>query len=966
MLDPLSALSLAAALVQFIDFTGTVVSNAHQMHKAATGSSKANFDIEKLVSTLQGLIVDLAPSSTSTLAGLPPNAQKLYAIAAECRKLSEEIIVFLQELRISSQGRSRAFVAIRQSIRATFKADKTEAMMKTLDRLQIELNAALLLVVRDDQSTAMAHLQSLSRRAEALSVGAASQLDATRAELLAALERQNTELQRMSTKLDQNHVALLRTCADTQESVRLLASRLNDVVNIGDSTDRSTRVLASLRFNGIFDRQSSIHTNHEGTCHWIFDSHRVPFAQWCKTGSGVFWISGKAGSGKSTLMRFLKEDARTTQILQRGTVAKHVVIASYYFWSAGTELQRSQTGLLQSLLFQMLSSCPNLIPIVCPQRWVSPGNFMNLDRPWEHEELRQALHALANTPRLDTEFCFLIDGLDEYAGDHHNLITDLSEMAASPYIRLCVSSRPWNAFRNAYGAGAASHIVLEAHTHADIEQYVKGTLIEDPRFVDLVRRYGSAQSLITEIRERSEGVFLWIFLVIRSLLRGLTEQDDIEILRSRLQELPSELERLFGQILDSVDGVYKKHQAQTLLLVMHSVSPLPALAVWHLQREIEQPGSACSALDCGTSVTRRRLVVILNGARMRVNSWCRDLLEVQDASRPIIVITRERAVEQERLYPGNIDITGTYINTLHRTVRDYLALEDVQQRLRTQAGDDFDCLVTLCHLGLAQLRCLDRKLCSGWGDLEFKRICATIMRQARNLEQQGRLCPLDVLRRLDELATCFLGPHFFSPHWAAQMYEGWGGYWTIENAITKSTQISEKKPVNIDFMAYTLSHGIKAYLQARLEQEPDFLRETTVPYLYYALPQYSPHFRSAQPSAHVEESNVYFDLLRYMLNHGASPDTIVTQRRFNSFQRKTILRAYLDDTGDEEGRESEDFFAMIQAEALTITRRPIGANTLVPNINRDAAFWKTFVWSTGLPPWGRAPVMHLKRLISPW
>ncbi|KAK5734911.1 hypothetical protein LTR17_008544 [Elasticomyces elasticus] len=954
MLDPLSALSLAAALVQFIDFTGTVVSNAHQMHKAATGASKANFDIEKLVSTLQGLTVDLAPSSTVTLAGLPPNEQKLYAIAAECRKLSEEIIVFLQELKISSHGRSRAFVAIRQSIRATFKADKTEAMMKTLDRLQIELNTALLLVVRDDQSTAMAHLQSLSRRAKGLSADAASQLEATRVGLLAALERQNTELQRVSTKLDQNHTALLRTYVDTQESVRLLSSRLHDVVNIGDSTDRSTRVLASLRFNGMFDRQLNIHTNHKDTCHWIFDSDRVPFAQWCKIGSGVFWVSGKAGSGKSTLMRFLTRDARTSQLLQRGTAAKPVVIASYYFWSAGTELQRSQTGLLQSLLFQILRSCPYLIPTACPQRWASPGSLLDHGQPWEHEELRWALYAVVDSPQLDVEFCFLLDGLDEYAGDHYELINDLNEMASSPAIRLCIASRPWNAFQDAYGADVACHIVLENQTHGDIEQYVNGMLLENPRFKVLVQQDGNVRDLVAKIRQRSEGVFLWVFLVVRSLLRGLTERDDLSVLQRRVSELPSELEKLFAQTLNAVDGVYKKQQAQTLLLVMHSRFALPTLAIWHLQRAMQNPHFALSC-DFGP-LSLKRLLEVQAEAGLRLNSWCRDLLEVRETATYRLASTLWSDGSLQAEHDGFSSITGSNVDTIHRTVRDYLALGDVQQRLHIQAGRDFEPLITLCHLGIAQLTTLDPALRTDWNTKTFFYTCSVILRYARLVELHGRPCPLEILLRLDELGIIFAARDGYEGHWTAQ----------VDSAYTS-------RHPDGDFVAYTLSHGIKACLQARLNEEPDLLRNATIPYLYFAVrrPWHDERIEKrrflSQDDSHPDP---FYDILRYMLRHGASPDapSILPATSIEG-QNVTILHAYCKWAQRrrlDHWQEVEDFFALAQEDAQAITRRPSGAEALVPNIVRDAAIWKTFIWSTDLSGWGRAPFVQLKRLISPW
>lgn len=46
-------------------------------------------------------------------------------------------------------------------------------------------------------------------------------------------------------------------------------------------------------------------------------SVREPFLRWLSSGNGIFHISGKLGSGKSTLMKFLCDHERTTVELQK-------------------------------------------------------------------------------------------------------------------------------------------------------------------------------------------------------------------------------------------------------------------------------------------------------------------------------------------------------------------------------------------------------------------------------------------------------------------------------------------------------------------------------------------------------------------------------------------------------------------------------------------------------------------------
>jgi ABC-type polar amino acid transport system ATPase subunit len=78
-----------------------------------------------------------------------------------------------------------------------------------------------------------------------------------------------------------------------------------------------------------------------------------------ETSDDVFWISGKAGSGKSTFMKFLFEHQQTQVHLERWA-GGDVIAAAFFFWRAGSsELEKSYVGLLQGLLYQVLQDAPS-------------------------------------------------------------------------------------------------------------------------------------------------------------------------------------------------------------------------------------------------------------------------------------------------------------------------------------------------------------------------------------------------------------------------------------------------------------------------------------------------------------------------------------------------------------------------------------------------------------------------------
>jgi ABC-type lipoprotein export system ATPase subunit len=62
-------------------------------------------------------------------------------------------------------------------------------------------------------------------------------------------------------------------------------------------------------------------------------------SHWLKEGDGVYWINGKAGSGKSTLMKHIVDDPRTCSYLdswakisvEQNTKPKPLFVATYFF-----------------------------------------------------------------------------------------------------------------------------------------------------------------------------------------------------------------------------------------------------------------------------------------------------------------------------------------------------------------------------------------------------------------------------------------------------------------------------------------------------------------------------------------------------------------------------------------------------------------------------------------------------------
>jgi len=142
-------------------------------------------------------------------------------------------------------------------------------------------------------------------------------------------------------------------------------------------------VTRSLFYPDIFSRQEQvghIFDGIENSYDWIFQEPRtrevgennqdfngtkVPlwndFAAWLKSGQGLYWINGKAGSGKSTLMNYICQHSRRLDYLNEWCPDRLLLTPSYFFWAAGSRQQKSIDGLLRTLIYQMLTECHELV-----------------------------------------------------------------------------------------------------------------------------------------------------------------------------------------------------------------------------------------------------------------------------------------------------------------------------------------------------------------------------------------------------------------------------------------------------------------------------------------------------------------------------------------------------------------------------------------------------------------------------
>lgn len=439
-------------------------------------------------------------------------------------------------------------------------------------------------------------------------------------------------------------------------------------------------ILDALHFRSIADRQSAINPAHRKTFEWVWNGSKSedkkwhPLWQWLEsrepTGGNCYWISGKAGSGKSSLMKYIFNDSRLSKCLQKWSCDTDLITASYYFWYAGTELQKSQAGLVRTLLLAVLTCQPELISVAFPEicRSSISGQLHGQIR-FSDLELKIAFQKVFANLSSKTKVCMLVDGIDEYTGDCNVICDQLLEVAGNKNVKIIISSRPIPACVDRLAN--CPTLRLQDLTRKDIENYVRTKLGNNTLMMRLDdHQPGTTERIITTITNRASGVFLWIVLVVQNIGRSLQNYDTVPGLMREIEKLPSDLAQLYEHMLHSTDQKYRREGARLLQLVLRSLEVSTAYSMTLLQLSFAED-EGCLL------ISRRRLTAgdidwRCEAVEGRLRSRCCGLVEVQEPSKAGDGTSRAH-------------LTVTF---LHRTVVEYLQHGPVWRSISQLSGAD--------------------------------------------------------------------------------------------------------------------------------------------------------------------------------------------------------------------------------------------------------------------------------------
>ena len=282
-----------------------------------------------------------------------------------------------------------------------------------------------------------------------------------------------------------------------------------------------------------------------GTCEWILTQDQYTTFL-VEDGPRLLWLSGGPGIGKTMISCFL-----VTELAHLAEQSSQMTLA-YYFCDDKDEKRRTATAILRGLILQLLRQRPVLFKHIQPSFDMSGDSLCtNFHTLW------RIFVSIVCDPGVG-EVCCLIDALDECERESRQLfMKNLAEIFGPRENRtssakfIVISRRESDIEEELLSARSAR--ILEIHVD-------KGKVNRDlSKFIDFkvdqlstVKGYKPAQreKIRCALTEKAGGTFLYVSLVLYDIKRTKIMSQVIQ----KLQELPSDLNKVYDRILRLIDA----------------------------------------------------------------------------------------------------------------------------------------------------------------------------------------------------------------------------------------------------------------------------------------------------------------------------------------------------------------------------------------------------------------------------
>lgn len=567
-------------------------------------------------------------------------------------------------------------------------------------------------------------------------------------------------------------------------------------ISLSQHEDFKRTVIKSVKFEAIKRREEAIPQAYERSFEWVFDANAdrentatrwSNFTEWLEAAdSKLYWITGKPGSGKSTLMKFILNHPNLNPLLRQWAGEFPLYVVSFYFWSAGSDyLQKTSEGFMRAILYQVLSQNPELVARVAPRR---QAMFNILRDPhvavpcWSFEELRESLQIMLSACQV--RVALWVDGLDELEGTPTQVIELLRSIGAHRCVKICAASREWPEFEDEFG----SNPLLRIHelTRGDIEAFTMGKFESSQGFCQLRAIVPEeAAKLAYDVIDKAQGVFIWVSLVVRSLLNDLTDGAKLSDLQSTLDGLPEDISCLYDTIWTKLllNSRNIRNSSEIFQMVSASIGSLHFQTLWLADEkksiEFNFKSIPNSSKEGIAKIIKRRL-----------NSRTRGIIEISP--------------------DGHVDF-------LHRTARDWAFQPETWENICSAGQSPIHFSPDLALLGATIILMQDVSNFPGKSMGAFWEMMVKCLLYAGRISDSETLALelISMLNKLDETGTMISKEMDFLRTW-----------WTNNKKRIRCTPhwsaaVSQDCQENNSFTGLMASFGVVSYVKKQAETDPN-------------------------------------------------------------------------------------------------------------------------------------------------
>jgi ABC-type dipeptide/oligopeptide/nickel transport system ATPase component len=283
----------------------------------------------------------------------------------------------------------------------------------------------------------------------------------------------------------------------------------------------------------------------QGTATWIL--RRPEFESWSRGDKAVLTIRGSPGCGKSFLSTMVIKHLHDCK-------EERMAIGHYYFHD--NEAKRSVNNALCAMVYQIAGQNVQFAQRAARMcRQLEKSLAATLSSTWYdffHE-----------TPDFNAEAhtCLIFDGIDEAAQeDIKELVKQLTDsLASSTNIKVLLIGRPeTQAITSALDCFSAGNIDVSSTLNShDISLFVDHSY---KKYLSHHKVKGLRKTVTNSLREKSNGMFLWVDLVCQELAKIKM----ITVLKQHLDAMPTGLFELYRNIFQRMAGMVpnQNHAAQ--------------------------------------------------------------------------------------------------------------------------------------------------------------------------------------------------------------------------------------------------------------------------------------------------------------------------------------------------------------------------------------------------------------------